>query len=143
MKDSDLVELGRREMAAIGLIDPATVVDGTVVRMPKAYPVYDEGFEDALKIIREYLDTFSNLQVAGRNGMHKYNNQDHSMVTAMLAAQNLLGGDHDVWAVNADDEYHEEVDLGTGEAADLHALQHTQPHVPRAISQVDSVDANL
>ena len=105
------------EMAAIGLIDPAKVVDGTVVRMPKAYPVYDEGYEEALDVVRRYLDGFANLQVAGRNGMHKYNNQDHSMVTAMLAVQNLLGGHHDVWAVNADDEYHEEVDLGSGDAA--------------------------
>ena len=134
MADKDLVELGTREMAAIGLIDPSKVVDGTVVRMPKAYPVYDEGYEEALAVVRRYLDGFSNLQVAGRNGMHKYNNQDHSMVTAMLAVQNLLGGHHDVWAVNADDEYHEEVDLGAGDAADeLRALQKTQPDVPKTV----------
>ncbi len=133
MADQDLVALGTKEMATIGLIDPTKVVDGTVVRMPKAYPVYDEGYEDALGVVRQYLDGFSNLQVAGRNGMHKYNNQDHSMVTAMLAVQNLLGGHHDVWAVNADDEYHEEVDLGSGDAAsELRALQQTQPSVPRA-----------
>jgi protoporphyrinogen oxidase len=134
MPDAELIDLGRREMAAIGLIDPAKVVDGTVVRMPKAYPVYDAGYEDALETVRAYLNTFSNLQVAGRNGMHKYNNQDHSMVTAMLAVQNLLGARHDVWAVNADDDYHEEVDLGDGRTADeLRALQHTQPIVPRAV----------
>ncbi len=132
MADRDLVALGTREMAAIGLIDSSKVVDGTVVRMPKAYPVYDEGYEVALGVVRRYLDGFSNLQVAGRNGMHKYNNQDHSMVTAMLAVQNLLGGHHDVWAVNADDEYHEEVDLGAGDAsAELRTLQKTQPAVPR------------
>jgi protoporphyrinogen oxidase len=134
MADEDLVALGAKEMASIGLIDPAKVVDGTVVRMPKAYPVYDEGYEDALDVVRRYLDGFSNLQVAGRNGMHKYNNQDHSMVTAMLAVQNLLGGHNDVWAVNADDEYHEEVDLGSGDAtAELRALQQTQPAVPPRI----------
>jgi protoporphyrinogen oxidase len=132
MPDRELVELGRREMAAIGLIDPSKVVDGTVVRMPKAYPVYDEGYEAALAIVRRYVESFSNLQVAGRNGMHKYNNQDHSMVTAMLAAQNLLGGAHDVWGVNADDEYHEEEGLGSTLPADqLTALQHSQPVVPR------------
>jgi protoporphyrinogen oxidase len=132
MPDRDLVALGTREMALIGLIDPSKVVDGTVVRMPKAYPVYDDGFEEALDVVRRYLDGFSNLQVAGRNGMHKYNNQDHSMVTAMLAVQNLLGARHDVWAVNAEDEYHEEVDLGTGEMSDeVRALQQTQPAVPR------------
>ena len=82
MSDEDLVRLGRREIAEIGLLGGGKVIDGTVVRMPKAYPVYDEGFKDALAVVRDYLDGFSNLQVAGRNGMHKYNNQDHSMVTA-------------------------------------------------------------
>jgi protoporphyrinogen oxidase len=132
MADKDLIALGTREMAEIGLIDASKVVDGTVVRMPKAYPVYDEGFEEALDIIRRYLDGFKNLQVAGRNGMHKYNNQDHSMVTAMLSVQNLLGENHDVWAVNAEDEYHEEANLSSAVTADeLRALQHTQPAVPR------------
>ena len=130
--DRDLIDLGRREMALIGLIDPARVVDGTVVRMPKAYPVYDEGYEEALAVVRNDLARFSNLQVAGRNGMHKYNNQDHSMVTAMLAAQNLCGAANDVWAVNAEDEYHEEVDLGqTEESEEVRALRETQPRVPR------------
>jgi len=131
--DRDLIDLGRREMALIGLIDPEKVVDGTVVRMPKAYPVYDEGFEESLDVVRSYLARFSNLQVAGRNGMHKYNNQDHSMVTAMLAVQNLCGAANDVWAVNAEDEYHEEVDLDrTKESEEVRALQQTQPRVPRS-----------
>ncbi|OFW22420.1 MAG: FAD-dependent oxidoreductase [Acidobacteria bacterium RIFCSPLOWO2_02_FULL_65_29] len=133
MKDADLIALGTREMAAIGLIDPSTVVDGTVVRMPKAYPVYDEGYEAALEIVKHYLLPFTNLQVAGRNGMHKYNNQDHSMVTAMLAVQNLCGERHDVWAVNAEDEYHEEAQLTTALPHDeLRALRQTQPAVPRS-----------
>ncbi len=132
MKDADLIALGTREMASIGLIDPATVVDGTVVRMPKAYPVYDEGYESALEVVKNYLLTFSNLQVAGRNGMHKYNNQDHSMVTAMLAVQNLCGEHNDVWAVNAEDEYHEEAQLSTALPEDeLRALKASQPQVPR------------
>ena len=131
--DRDLIDLGRREMALIGLIDPEKVVDGTVVRMPKAYPVYDEGFEESLDVVRSYLARFSNLQVAGRNGMHKYNNQDHSMVTAMLAVQNLCGAANDVWAVNAEDEYHEEVDLDrTKESEEARALRQTQPRVPRS-----------
>jgi protoporphyrinogen oxidase len=131
--DRDLIDLGRREMALIGLIDPAKVVDGTVVRMPKAYPVYDEGFEASLDVVRSYLARFSNLQVAGRNGMHKYNNQDHSMVTAMLAVQNLCGAANDVWAVNAEDEYHEEVDLDrTTESEEARALRQSQPRVPRS-----------
>jgi protoporphyrinogen oxidase len=132
MADKDLIALGTKEMATIGLIDPTKVVDGTVVRMPKAYPVYDEGFDEALGIIRRYLDGFENLQVAGRNGMHKYNNQDHSMVTAMLSVQNLNGEHHDVWAVNAEDDYHEETDLGETLSHDqLRALRQTQPSVPR------------
>jgi len=129
MTDADLVKLGSHEIAAIGLLGGANVIDGTVVRMPKAYPVYDEGFEAALAVVRDYLSTFANLQVAGRNGMHKYNNQDHSMVTAMLAAQNLLGDHYDVWAVNADDEYHEEAQVGDI-YKDLPDLEATQPRVP-------------
>jgi protoporphyrinogen oxidase len=129
MPDADLVKLGAREIADIGLLGGANVIDGTVVRMPKAYPVYDEGFETALAVVRDHLATFTNLQVAGRNGMHKYNNQDHSMVTAMLAAQNLLGDHYDVWAVNADDEYHEEAQVGDV-YKDLPALEATQPSVP-------------
>ena len=131
MADADLIRLGTSEVKEIGLLGGANVIDGTVVRMPKAYPVYDEGFESALDVVRRHLLTFSNLQVAGRNGLHKYNNQDHSMVTAVLAAQNVLGAHHDVWAINADDEYHEEGDVDLGDVvADLGELEATQPHVP-------------
>ncbi len=134
MPDADLVTLGAREIEAIGLLKGGRVLDGMVVRMPKAYPVYDEGYESALAVVREYLDGFANLQVAGRNGMHKYNNQDHSMVTALLAVQNTLGGSHDVWAVNADDEYHEEGGVALEDvASQLLLLESTQPPVPRAL----------
>jgi len=136
MTDQALLELGGQEIARIGLLGGGKVVDGTVVRMPKAYPVYDEGFMDALAVVRQYLDGFSNLQVAGRNGMHKYNNQDHSMVTALLAVQNLLGEHHDVWAVNADDDYHEESHVDLEDVyADLPELDATQPRVPRALPE--------
>jgi hypothetical protein len=77
--------------------------------MRKAYPVYDGGYGQKLKVIQTYLDTFRNLHPIGRNGLHKYNNQDHSMFTAMLAVRNILGEKHDVWSVNADCEYHEEI----------------------------------
>ena len=131
MPDDELIRLGTREVTEIGLLHGAKVVDGTVVRMPKAYPVYDEGYEQAVETVSRHLAGFSNLQVAGRNGLHKYNNQDHSMVTALLAAQNVLGARHDVWAVNADDEYHEEGDVDLGDVfADPAALESTQPHVP-------------
>ena len=112
----------------------AKVIDGTVVRMPKAYPVYDEGYEAAVDDVRKYLAQFSNLQVAGRNGMHKYNNQDHSMVTAILAVDNLAGQHHDIWAVNQDDEYHEEGNQDEADvAADLEALESAQPRVPQSV----------
>ena len=116
--DEELVRLGTREVAQIGLLGGGKVIDGTVVRMPKAYPVYDEGYEAAVEEVRKYLAQFSNLQVAGRNGMHKYNNQDHSMVTAILAVDNLAGQHHDTWSVNQDDEYHEE---GNQDEADVEA----------------------
>ena len=87
---------------------PAEVIDGCVVRMPKAYPVYDDVYQAHLAVIRGWLKTLANLELAGRNGMHKYNNQDHSMMTALLAARNILGlGKFDTWKVNTDAEYHE------------------------------------
>ena len=110
------------------------MIDGTVVRMPKAYPVYDEGYESAVDDVRKYLAQFTNLQVVGRNGMHKYNNQDHSMVTAILAVDNLAGQHHDTWSVNQDDEYHEEGNQDEADvAADLEALEAAQPRVPQSV----------
>jgi protoporphyrinogen oxidase len=113
--DEDLIELGKRECAKLGLANPDDVVDGTVIRMPKAYPVYDEVYQDALADIRTWLEAEApNMQLIGRNGQHRYNNQDHSMMTAVLAAENIVAGapQHDVWDVNVEDEYHEEVQAG-------------------------------
>jgi protoporphyrinogen oxidase len=108
MPDTDLLALGRREIDSIGLVRQSEVIDGCVVRMPKAYPVYDDEYQAHLSVIRDWLKTLSNLELAGRNGMHKYNNQDHSMMTALLAARNILGqGQFDTWKVNTDAEYHE------------------------------------
>lgn len=103
-----LVELGIQECSQIGLIERDEVEDGTVVRMKKAYPVYDQLYQESLVKIRRYLETFDNLQTVGRNGLHRYNNQDHSMLTAVYAARNIAGAQHDVWAVNTEQEYHEE-----------------------------------
>ncbi|MEM6826205.1 MAG: NAD(P)/FAD-dependent oxidoreductase [Pseudomonadota bacterium] len=108
-EDDDLIKLGTEETERLGLIKKDDVIDGCVIRMPKAYPVYDKVYQDALNTIRAYLERFPNLQLIGRNGQHRYNNQDHSMMTAMLAAENILGASHDVWDVNVDQEYHEEV----------------------------------
>ena len=109
--DPDLIELGKKECDLLGLADATKVVDGCVIRMPKAYPVYDDQYQDALDEIREWLSELPNLQLVGRNGQHRYNNQDHSMVTAVYAARNVAAGnaDYDVWGVNVEDEYHEEV----------------------------------
>lgn len=107
--DEQLVELAKRELELIGIARADRVIDGTVRRMRKAYPVYDSTYHEHLGIVRGYLDAIENLQTVGRNGMHKYNNQDHSMMTALLAARNILGQSHDVWAVNTDMEYQEEL----------------------------------
>jgi protoporphyrinogen oxidase len=111
MSDDELVALGRGEIHEIGLVEAAKVIDGCVVRMPKAYPVSDDVYLDHLAVIRGWLKDLTNLELAGRNGMHKYNNQDHSMMTALLAARNILGlGPYDTWKVNTDAEYHEDGD---------------------------------
>jgi protoporphyrinogen oxidase len=107
-KDAELVALATKELGQLGLADPQKVVDGTVVRMPKAYPIYDSVYREHLDNVRKFLDPISNLHPVGRNGMHKYNNQDHSMLTAMMVVWNMQGANHDVWEVNTDYEYHEE-----------------------------------
>jgi protoporphyrinogen oxidase len=107
--DAELIELGKSELAHLGIVRPEQIREGAVVRIEKAYPVYDPGYQARIDVIRAALAPFANLQVIGRNGMHKYNNQDHSMMTAMLAAKNLQGGRFDLWNVNTDAEYHETV----------------------------------
>ena len=107
--DEKLIELAKREIGELRLARPEEIEDGAVVRMPKAYPMYDHGWTKQVETIRHYLETtLPNLQLVGRNGMHKYNNQDHSMMTASCAVQNILGAKHDLWAINTEPEYHEE-----------------------------------
>jgi protoporphyrinogen oxidase len=109
-KDEDLVELGKRELDKIGLAKYADVIDGSVFRVEKAYPVYDSTYSEHLGVIRDYIDTLENFQTIGRNGLHRYNNQDHAMLTGMLAVRNLLYNENnDLWIVNAEQEYHEEI----------------------------------
>ena len=134
--DADLIDLASRELAALGLARAEDIYDGTVVRMPKAYPVYDANYREALKQVREFLQSIGNLQLIGRNGMHKYNNQDHSMLTAMLAVRNILGEHHDLWAVNAADDYHEELH-STGDASDADRMDgSTERLVPERVGQL-------
>ncbi|GIV33409.1 MAG: protoporphyrinogen oxidase [Chitinophagales bacterium] len=108
-KDEDLIELAKTEIEKIGIAKASEIVDGCVVRQKKAYPVYDDLYRENVRAIKEGLQSYEGLYLVGRNGMHKYNNQDHSMMTAMLAARNILAGQqlYDVWNVNEDAEYHE------------------------------------
>jgi protoporphyrinogen oxidase len=113
--DADLIELAKKELAHIGLAQPADVTDGCVVRQAKAYPVYDDEYAAHVETVRKELEArFPTLHLVGRNGMHKYNNQDHAMMTAMLCVKNILAGDraYDLWRVNQDAEYHEDGNAG-------------------------------
>jgi protoporphyrinogen oxidase len=131
MDDESLVALGTDELSRLGLVDSSQVERGFVVRMPKAYPVYDEGYQAAVEKIKAWLESeVPNVHAVGRNGMHKYNNQDHSMYTAMLTVENIVqGSHHDIWSVNVEEEYHEEkagtTEAGTGRSA---------PVVPRRVA---------
>jgi protoporphyrinogen oxidase len=109
--DEELIALASREIEQLGLAKRDDVIDGTVIRVPKAYPIYDETYRERLDQVREYLEPIVNLHTVGRNGMHKYNNQDHSMLAAMMAVANMQGGAHDLWNVNTDFDYHEEQSL--------------------------------
>ena len=120
MTDEALIRLGKEELQRIGLARASEISDGCVFRVPKAYPVYDADYREHLDTVRAFVDGFENLQTIGRNGLHRYNNQDHAMLTGLLAVRNLEGGArHDLWTVNTEQEYHEEVGLTDAEAAAL------------------------
>jgi protoporphyrinogen oxidase len=108
MSDAELVELATRELVGLGLATTADVEDGVVIRQPKAYPVYDGEYRGHLRVLEGFLKGIENLQTIGRNGMHRYNNQDHSMLTGMLAVRNILGEKHDLWDVNTERSYYED-----------------------------------
>jgi protoporphyrinogen oxidase len=130
--DDELGALAAKECARIGLIAEHDVVDACVVRQPKAYPVYDESYRDNVAAVRRDLEqSYPTLHLIGRNGMHKYNNQDHAMMTAMLTAQNIVLGERrfDVWEVNEDAEYHE------AGASGAQAALASERLVPRRASQ--------
>ena len=138
MPDDEIVRLATRELSELGLGNASGVLEGRVVRMPKAYPVYDSNHLEALKTVRQFLNKITNLYLVGRNGMHKYNNQDHSMLTAMLAVKNIQGANYDIWQVNADEEFHEEIRTRAGPVReeDMFAtLRSTQPRVPTRTEQ--------
>ena len=117
--DKQLIKLAKKELAKIGLCKRDDITDGCVVRQKKAYPVYDEDYKDNVADIREELEAkYPTLHLVGRNGMHKYNNQDHAMMTAMLTVKNIIAGKQlfDIWNVNEDAEYHEAGNSGAEEA---------------------------
>ena len=130
MSDDKLIELAREEIQKLGFADASEISDGTVVRMPKAYPVYDDEYKDALSVIKQFLSNISNLQLVGRNGMHKYNNQDHSMLTSILAVRNILGAKYDLWKVNADQDYQEEIRDRELVSSEISQISYTQPMTP-------------
>ena len=105
--EEELIALGTREIKETGLLKGASIEDGTIVRVPKAYPVYRKGYEKHLDTLVEFLKGFENLHPIGRYGMFKYNNADHSILTALLTVENIHGAAHDVWAVNTDTDYQE------------------------------------
>ena len=141
--DADLIELGKREVARIGLASYDDIEDGCIVRVPKAYPVYDSDYGDYLAIVKEFIGRLENFQTIGRNGLHRYNNQDHAMLTGMLAIRNLVLGQHnDLWSVNTDQEYHEEIRVETeAEAQDVEKV--LQVALTRVFLKLDRVAFGL
>jgi len=107
MSQEELLALGREEIEKTGLLKGAKIIDGTTLKVPKAYPVYKKGYEEHLSLIVDFVKQFENLQPMGRYGMFKYNNSDHSIMTALLSVENLFGATHDVWSVNTETAYHE------------------------------------
>lgn len=131
MDREELVQWATQEIVGLGLVaHPDLVEDGTVIRQPKAYPVYDGDYRQHLAVIQQYLQQFDNLQTIGRNGLHRYNNQDHSMLTGMLAVDSLLGTPHDLWQVNTERSYYEDFTDRRSSVPD--PLGSDQPALPRS-----------
>jgi len=143
MPDEGLVALATAELEQLGLVRAGAVEQGYVVRMPKAYPVYDEDYQRHVETIRAWLaEAVPNVHPVGRNGMHRYNNQDHSMFTAMLTVENILDGtDHDVWSVNVEEDYHEESTDGEPRAAGSHGTGRAAPIMPRQATKMETAAA--
>jgi protoporphyrinogen oxidase len=128
-EDDALIELATHELDVLGLVPPEQVQKGYVVRMPKTYPMYDEHYQDNVEVLRRWLEEHTpNVHPVGRNGMHRYNNQDHSMYTAMLTVENIFGAHHDIWSVNVEEEYHEEK---SGDSSGRVGTGRDAPVIPR------------
>ena len=139
--DHELIALGKREVERVGLVAAAEIEDGCVVRVSKSYPIYDSDYKDALAAIRGFVDGLENFQTIGRNGLHRYNNQDHAMLTGMLAVRNVvLGENNDLWAVNVDQEYQEEIQDGVDPERAAQGIENT---LTRVFNKLDGVALGL
>jgi protoporphyrinogen oxidase len=134
MSDSEMIAFAIQELDAIGLVGKPEILDATVIRVPKAYPVYNATYRRGLAVVREFLTQIPNLQLVGRNGQHRYNNQDHSMLAGLLAARNILGARFNLWDLNTDQDFHEEGLSLTDE--ELLGMQSSQPMVPELARDV-------
>jgi hypothetical protein len=147
LTDDELVELGTSEAETIGLLDGREVQAGTVVRMPRAYPVYDGEYQVHLQVLRDWLDGFENLFTVGRNGQHRYNNQDHSMLAGLYAARAVAGaGKLDLWSINEEASFHEEVRREEGKGRGVRdrltptrAEEHLEDLLQMAFEQYDEI----
>ncbi|MGF1529279.1 MAG: NAD(P)/FAD-dependent oxidoreductase [Candidatus Competibacterales bacterium] len=141
--DGDLIGQASRELEAIGLVAADKVLDGCVFRVPKAYPVYDSTYAESLETLKNYCNSFENLVTVGRNGLHRYNNQDHSMITGLFAVRNLLfGEDNDIWSVNTSQVYLEERIEGKDEAETAGAPGEANPAAPVSWKDPSSISSN-
>lgn len=142
--DQELIAMAKEEIAKLGLAESSKVIDGTVVRQGKAYPMYDHEYRANVAEVRAYLrPAASNLQVAGRNGMHKYNNQDHAMLTGLMAARNIMGGFFDPWRVNSDAEYLEEeegIEASNGHMKPMQPVHPSPIESPREVRDLSALD---
>src|SRR5690606_27380062 len=146
LDDSDLVELAKREMDILALVAPEKVIGGAVVRQEKAYPVYDESYAANVAAMRIELEAkHPTLHLVGRNGMHRYNNQDHAMMTAMLTVENILAGErrYDTWCVNEDAEYHEAGDEGAEKVLPARETQPVTEDQAAALASVREVPERI
>jgi protoporphyrinogen oxidase len=144
MSDDDLVKLATRELAELGLVDPSKVEKGYAVRVPKAYPMYDAEYSDRVDVIKDWLAGIDNLHQVGRNGLHRYNNSDHSSLTAIRTVENICDGtEHDIWSVNAESAYHEE-DAGTSHHDEFQPYKEDKipepPSMEKPLADVGSKD---
>lgn len=142
MSDVDLVELGKKELELIGLTRATTIEDGCVFRARKAYPIYDSNYRDYLGTVKTFVDDLQNFQTIGRNGLHRYDNQDHAMMTGILAVRNLMLGErNELWSVNTDQEYHEETREPEAPQLDINAV--FEGALTQVFSRLDPVALGL